>query len=62
LRVRLEKLIEAKAAGQAVTVASTEEEEAPQVVNLMDALKKSLERAKAQAPPKAAKSKKAKTA
>jgi DNA end-binding protein Ku len=46
LRERLEKLIEAKAAGKHVVLAASEEPEAPRVVDLMDALKKSLERAK----------------
>jgi DNA end-binding protein Ku len=46
LRERLEKLIEAKAAGEEVVLAASEEREGPPVIDLMDALKKSLDRAK----------------
>jgi DNA end-binding protein Ku len=60
LRERLEKLIEAKAAGKHVVLAASEEPEAPRVVDLMDALKKSLDRAKKTSKPAAAKPAKAK--
>jgi DNA end-binding protein Ku len=46
MRERLEKLIEAKAAGEQIVLASSEEREGPPVADLMDALKKSLDRAK----------------
>jgi len=54
LRERLEKLIEAKAAGEQIVMAPGDEPEAPRVVDLMDALKKSLDRAKKTARPAAA--------
>jgi DNA end-binding protein Ku len=53
LRERLEKLIEAKAAGKHVVLAASEEPETPHVVDLMDALKKSLDRAKKSSKPAA---------
>jgi DNA end-binding protein Ku len=65
MRERLEKLIEAKAAGKDVVVAASEEREGPPVVDLMDALKKSLDRARkgAKAPAgKPSKARKKKTA
>jgi DNA end-binding protein Ku len=46
VRERLEKLIEAKAAGQEIVLAASDEREGPPVLDLMDALKKSLDKAK----------------
>jgi DNA end-binding protein Ku len=46
VRQRLEKLIEAKAAGQEIVLAASDEREGPPVLDLMDALKKSLDKAK----------------
>jgi DNA end-binding protein Ku len=46
VRQRLEKLIEAKAAGEEIVLAASEEREGPPVLDLMDALKKSLDKAK----------------
>jgi DNA end-binding protein Ku len=46
VRQRLEKLIEAKAAGEEIVMAASEEREGPPVLDLMDALKKSLDKAK----------------
>jgi DNA end-binding protein Ku len=60
MRERLEKLIEAKAEGKKVVLATSEEREGPPVVDLMDALRKSLDRAKKSGKPAAAKSPKAK--
>jgi DNA end-binding protein Ku len=46
-RERVEKLIETKAEGQEVVTAATEtEEEAPRVINIIDALQKSLQQAR----------------
>jgi len=46
VRERLEKLIEAKSAGQEIVIAASDEREGPPVLDLMDALKKSLDKAK----------------
>lgn len=66
MRERLEKLIEAKSRGQDVVLAQSEEKGGPPVVDLMDALKKSLDRArkgaKTSAAGKTARSGKKKTA
>jgi len=45
-RLRVEELIERKAAGEEVVTAAVAEEEAPRIINLREALEKSLQQAK----------------
>jgi DNA end-binding protein Ku len=56
-RTRLEQLVEQKVDGQEITVAAEQEEEPTKVVDLMEALKASVEEAKKKSPAKATKKK-----
>jgi DNA end-binding protein Ku len=58
-RTRLEQLVEQKVEGQEITVAAEPEEEPTKVVDLMDALKASVEEAKKKSPARASTKKKA---